>query len=70
MFRQFEAIRRPRIQRMRQLSKTSGVAKAKSGPVGWYLKKWVFRAFFGWKGGVLRHAEQPTYDVDQVNIEV
>ncbi|KAJ6535088.1 hypothetical protein B0H19DRAFT_1039018 [Mycena capillaripes] len=70
LFRQFEVIRRPRIKRLRQLSKASGAAKAKSGRVGWYVKKWAFRAFFAWKGGVLHHAEQPTYDVDQVNIEV
>ncbi|KAF7328385.1 putative kynurenine 3-monooxygenase [Mycena venus] len=70
LFRQFEAIRRPRIKRLRQLSKASGAAKAKSGRVGWYVKKWAFRAFFAWNRGVLQHAEQPTYDVDQVNLEV
>ncbi|KAJ7493103.1 hypothetical protein B0H11DRAFT_1911538 [Mycena galericulata] len=34
LFRQFEAIRRPRIQRVRQLGKASGAAKAKSGRIG------------------------------------
>ncbi|KAJ6543426.1 putative kynurenine 3-monooxygenase [Mycena vulgaris] len=70
LFRQFEGIRRPRIKRLRQLGKASGAAKAKSGRVGWYVKKWAFRAYFAWKKGVLQHTEQPTYDVDQVDIEV
>ncbi|KAJ7473813.1 putative kynurenine 3-monooxygenase [Mycena galericulata] len=70
LFRQLEAIRRPRIQRVRQLGKASGAAKAKSGRVGWYVKKWALRAFFAWNGGVLHHAERTTYDVDQVDIEV
>jgi 2-polyprenyl-6-methoxyphenol hydroxylase-like FAD-dependent oxidoreductase len=70
LFRRFETIRRPRIKRLRRLGKASGEAKAKAGRVGWYVKKWAFRAFFGVKGGVLHHAEKPTYDVDQVNIEV
>ncbi|KAJ7505098.1 putative kynurenine 3-monooxygenase [Mycena galericulata] len=70
LFRTFEALRRPRVQRVRQLGKASGAAKGKSGRVGWYVKKWALRAFFAWNGGVLHHAERPTYDVDQVNIEV
>jgi 2-polyprenyl-6-methoxyphenol hydroxylase-like FAD-dependent oxidoreductase len=70
LFRRFEAIRRPRIKRLRRLSKASGEATAKTGRVGWYVKKLAFRAFFGVKGGVHHHAEKPTYDVDQVNIEV
>jgi 2-polyprenyl-6-methoxyphenol hydroxylase-like FAD-dependent oxidoreductase len=70
LFRRFEAIRRPRIKRLRQLSKASGAAKERTGRIGWFLKKWVFRAFFAWKGGVLQHAEKPTYDVDLVDIEV
>ncbi|KAJ7903213.1 hypothetical protein B0H13DRAFT_2512200 [Mycena leptocephala] len=70
LFRQFEVVWQPRIKCLRQLSKVSGAAKERTGQVGWFLKKWVFWAFFAWKGGVLQHAEKPTYDVDLVDIEV
>ncbi|KAJ6569274.1 hypothetical protein B0H19DRAFT_1066033 [Mycena capillaripes] len=57
LFRRFEAIRRPRLKRIRQSSKASGGAVK-------------VRAFFAWKGGVIQHAEQPTYDVDQHNFNM
>lgn len=72
LFCQFEAIRRPRIERLRQSSKkVSGAFKGKTtGPWAWYMKKWAFRAFFWWNNGVLQHTSETTYDVDKVDIKV
>ncbi len=71
LFSQFETIRRPRIKRLRDSSgKTGGMIKSKTGPWGWYFKKWAFRGFFWWNSGVLSHTKETSYDVDSVNIEM
>lgn len=69
LFSKFEAIRKPRVESLRESSK-GDLFKAKTGPWAWYLKKWVFRAFFWWNNGVLQHTKETTYDVDEVSIAV
>lgn len=69
MFAQFEAIRRPRIDRLRSESKKGGAIKSKTGPWVWVVKKWAFRVFFWWNSGVLRHTDETTYDVDKVELQ-
>ena len=68
MFSRFETIRRPHIERLRQSSKTFNVLKAKTGPWVWYLKKWAFRAFFWWNGGVVHHGKETDFDFDEVDL--
>ncbi|KAJ7064106.1 putative kynurenine 3-monooxygenase [Mycena amicta] len=65
LFRQFEVIRRPRIQGLRE---SSAVLKAKTGPWIWYMKKWVLRTLFWFKSGVIDNTKETQYDVDEVAI--
>lgn len=70
LFIRFEKIRRPRIAELKRGSQKGGAMKAKTGPVGWYLKKWAFRGFFKWNGGVVQHNEETAYNVDEAKLEV
>lgn len=68
-FAQFEAIRRPRIKKLRDNESTSNAVKTRTGPLLWYAKKWAFRGFFWWKGGIMRHFDEGVGDVDEIDIE-
>ncbi|KAK8846893.1 hypothetical protein IAR55_005983 [Kwoniella newhampshirensis] len=68
LFERFEAIRRPRIKGIQESSRKGEAMKARTGPVGWYLKKWAFRGFFWWNSGVLKHNKETTYDVEEVDV--
>lgn len=70
IFEKFENIRRPRLQLIRDASKTGEAFKGKTGALAWYLKKWAFRGFFWWNRGVLHHTKETTYDVDGANIDI
>lgn len=69
LFSQFETIRRPRIDGLRESSKTGAAFKAETGPVLWWLKRWAFRGFFAFNGGVLHHTKESVYDVDAVDLD-
>ncbi|WWD22203.1 hypothetical protein CI109_106694 [Kwoniella shandongensis] len=70
LFEKFEEIRRPRIKTLQDDSGTTAALKAKVGPVGWYIKKWAFRGFFWWNGGVVKRFGKGTaYDVDQIDVQ-
>lgn len=70
LFSRFEAIRRPRIDRLRQSSKTGEALKSRTGPWVWYLKKWAMRAFFWWNNGVVQFGKDAIYDVDTIALGV
>ncbi|KAJ3020964.1 hypothetical protein HKX48_009437 [Thoreauomyces humboldtii] len=69
LFERFEAIRRPRLQRIRSRTKDAGTAfKSKTNGIVWAFKKLAFRAFFWWNGGVLDHTQETSYDVDVIEL--
>lgn len=65
LFERFEQLRRARIAPIRKEGVANGFRK-ETGPLLWYLKKVLFRWFFWFKGGELKHVT--AYDVDTVDI--
>ncbi|KAK4703341.1 hypothetical protein P7C70_g2872, partial [Phenoliferia sp. Uapishka_3] len=68
MFEKFEEVRRPRIEGMRKKGKVGQAFKGQTSSWVWWGKKWAFRAFFWWNGGVVRFLDETRYDVDEVDI--
>lgn len=69
LFSRFESVRRPRIQGIRKTTKAGSSLKSQtSGAWAWWAKKWAFRGYFWWNGGVLEHARETGYDVDAAEL--
>ena len=69
IFAHFERIRRPRIERVRRLSKVAGGLKSNTmNPWVWWAKKWLIWAYFAWNRFVVRDTRITAYNVmDEVN---
>jgi 2-polyprenyl-6-methoxyphenol hydroxylase-like FAD-dependent oxidoreductase len=69
LFIQFQKSREPRIDKVRASSKSFTSARESKGWMWvWWCKKWAFRGFSWWKGGVLDFTSQTVYNVDQVDL--
>lgn len=68
IFTHLERVRRPRIAPMRK-SDVGDAFKRKTGPWGWYFKKWLFRGFFWFNSGTINHDKEIAWSADDVKIE-
>ena len=48
LFSRYEALRRPRVERVKAISKSGGAIKGKTGPWAWWAKQWAIWGFFTW----------------------
>lgn len=66
VFDRFEAIRKPRIEKLRaSQGKAVKAVKQESGPWAWWGKKIAFRLYFWWNRGMLQHNHETNYNVDE-----
>ena len=71
LFSHFEIARRKRVESVKKSARSSGAIKSKTGPWGWWLKQWIFYAFFAWNGWLLRPPSlKSIYDVEEEDIEI
>lgn len=69
--KRYEEIRRPRVKKIETGGKGARNARTKSGGDWvWWAKKWAFRAFFWWKGGVVVHVADGGFDIDTIDVKV
>ncbi|RSH85765.1 hypothetical protein EHS25_003906 [Saitozyma podzolica] len=71
VFARFEKVRKDRFQHVRDITAASGSTRRGSGPgLAWTFRKWATKAYFWFKGGVLRDTRITGYDVQEEDIGV
>jgi 2-polyprenyl-6-methoxyphenol hydroxylase-like FAD-dependent oxidoreductase len=68
LFNRFQAIRQPRVEKLREGGKTAETLKQQTNPWVWAAKKWGFRGYFWWNSGVLKFGAKTEWDVEKVDL--
>jgi hypothetical protein len=69
LFTRYQQLLKPRIELLGKDEKGVQGFRKQSGPwLGW-AKKWAFRGYFWWNGGVLEHVKETTWDADKVVLD-
>lgn len=68
--KRFEELRRPRIAKIGYGGKKARGVRGKSGDWVWWAKKWAFRGYFWWKGGVIVHVADDGFDIDTIDVRI
>lgn len=68
LFERFEAIRKPRIDSVKE-SKKPGGTRERTGSWVWALKKLAFTGFFWFNGGVVKFLHGSEYDIEKAGVK-